>query len=334
MIDLHAHVVLGDVLGEIPGGPTLDDDPDCPTFTVGDYTLTGVRYRGSAFMDLDVRLAAMDELGITHQVLSPNPLTFLQRAEPEVAVAYARRHNEALGALVAASGGRLSGLAQLPVQGPAAAAKELRRAVEVDGLVGACLGTDYGIGGGGLPLDDPTLDELYRTFVALDVAMFVHPVPKAVDGVRVDERYERFDLDLYLTFTVEEALAVATLVFGGVLDRHPDLRVCISHGGGALLGIIGKLRSAATRRSFAPDHLRVDGALDAALRRLWFDAHMSDPTTTSALAALVGADRLVGGTNFAGWDQPDELPAPNLVESWDRNAAELLGPRWACRAKG
>ena len=76
MLDLHAHVVLEGVLGRAGvHGPELTDDPDCPTFRVGGYTLEGVRYRGSAFMDLDRRIEAMDALGVTRQMLSPNPLT-------------------------------------------------------------------------------------------------------------------------------------------------------------------------------------------------------------------------------------------------------------------
>ena len=80
MIDLHAHVVLEATLGAAgPQGPDLDEgDPTTgrlPCFRVGDYRLVGVRYRGSPFMDVGARLAAMDAAGIDRQVLSPNPLT-------------------------------------------------------------------------------------------------------------------------------------------------------------------------------------------------------------------------------------------------------------------
>ena len=326
MIDLHAHVVLESSLGAAGElGPELVDHPDCPTFRVGEYVLEGVRYRGSAFMDVEVRLERMVEAGITHQVLSPNPLTYFQRADAGPAIAFARSHNEELGVLV----GRfreLSGLAQLPVQDPPAAVEELRRSVGDLGLLGAEVGTHYDVA-----LDDPSLDQLWAAAVDLDVPIFIHPTPAAVDSPVADPRLGRFDADLWLTFAFEETLALATLVFGGVLDRHPGVRICLSHGGGALVAVIGKLRSL-TGRPWISDELAAAGAIDERIGRLWFDAHVSDDAVRSALAALVGTDRLVGATNFAGWDQPRTLPAPALVAELDANAHALLGPRFNTNA--
>ncbi|MBX3287507.1 MAG: amidohydrolase family protein, partial [Actinobacteria bacterium] len=206
MIDLHAHVVLEESLGAAgPLGPELvDGDPDAgrpPCFRVGDYELVGVRYRGSAFMDLDVRLDRMDELGIDRQVLSPNPLTFLVGVGPDLAVAFARTHNDAMSALVARSPERLGGLAQLPVQDVAASVAELRRAVTDLGLLGAYVSTDPG-----RPLDDPALDPLYAACVELDVPLLLHPAPGGIHGPRRDERLARFDGDLWLGFAHDEAV--------------------------------------------------------------------------------------------------------------------------------
>jgi aminocarboxymuconate-semialdehyde decarboxylase len=296
VLDLHAHVVLEGVLGRAGvHGPELTDDPDCPTFRVGGYTLEGVRYRGSAFMDLDRRLEAMDALGITRSMLSPNPLT-----------------------------DRLWGSAQLPLQDPGAAAAELARAVGELGLVAAYVGTDAGHGAPVL-LDDPAMDELWAAASELGVPVFLHPAPPGIDHPLTDQRVRRFDADLWLSFAFEETLAVATLVFGGVLDRHPDLRVCVSHGGGALVGVIGKLRQVAARRPWVPEALREPGALESRLRRLWYDAHVSDPWVLALLESVVGEDRTVGGTNLAGWDQPSRLPDPSAVARLDANAAALLG---------
>ena len=326
MIDLHAHVVLESTLGAAgEHGPELDEgDPSCgrlPSFRVGGYTLTGVRYRGSAFMDLDVRLAAMDELGIDLQVLSPNPLTYLTAIEPDLADRYCRRHNDELAALVARAPDRLAGLAQLPVQDPRRAVAELRRSVRDLGLAGAAIGTDLG-----RPLDDAAFDPLYAACVDLDVPLVIHPAPDGIDRPRRDERLGRFDGDLWLGFCYEETLAVSTLVLGGVLDRHPGLDICVSHGGGATSWLAERIEHAARTRPWAPDALREEGAVTARLARLWWDAHVGGPRALAALLAAFGPGRIVGGTNLAGWDQSDD-PAhgdDELAATFDANARRLL----------
>ncbi len=326
MIDLHAHVVLESVLGAAgPHGPELDDgDPSTgrpPCFRVGDYTLVGVRYRDSPFMDLDLRLAAMDRAGIDRQVLSPNPLTMFTRTEATWADAFCRRHNDELAALVARAPDRLLGFAQLPAQDPALAAAELHRAVTELGLVAPYLATDPG-----RPLDDPALDELWAACVALDVPVFLHPVPDGVDGPRRDERLARFDGDLWLGFLYEETLAVAALVLGGVLDRFPTLDVCVSHGGGATAWLAERIEHAARTRPWAPEHLAGPGAVAERLRRLWWDAHVGGPGALAALLAAFGSERVVAGTNLAGWDQTAD-PAhgdAGLAATFDANARRLL----------
>ena len=85
MIDVHAHVVLEGLMGAAgPYGPEMLECGARPAFRVGDYVLEGVRYRGTPFLDVDLRLRAMEERGITFQVLSPNPLTYLHHAPAEV----------------------------------------------------------------------------------------------------------------------------------------------------------------------------------------------------------------------------------------------------------
>jgi aminocarboxymuconate-semialdehyde decarboxylase len=326
MIDLHAHVVLESALGAAgPLGPELDEgDPASgrpPSFRVGDYQLVGVDYRGTPFMDLDARLAAMDAAGIDLQVLSPNPLTFFAGVDPEPATAFSRRHNDEMAALVSEAPGRLAGLAQLPVQDPAGAAGELRRAVDGLGLLGAYLPTDMG-----RPLDDPALDILWSACTDLDVPVFLHPAPDGVSGPRRDERLARFDGDLWLGFLYEETLAVATLVLGGVLDRHPDLDVCVSHGGGATSWLLDRLEHAARTRPWGAGRLAGPGEVTEQIRRIWWDAHVGGPRALAALTAAMGTHRIVAGTNLAGWDQgldPSHGDA-ELATTFDANARRLL----------
>jgi aminocarboxymuconate-semialdehyde decarboxylase len=318
VIDVHAHVVLEGLMGSAgPYGPEMLEWGDRPAFRVGDYVLEGVRYRGTPFLDVDLRLRAMEQRGITFQVLSPNPLTYLHHAPAEVAVPFCRRHNDLLAAVVAVAPDRLGGLAALPAQDVEASVAELGRAVDL-GLLCAAIGTDPGH-----DLDAPALDPLYAACTRLDVPLFLHPSPSGIDDPVRDPRLGRFDLELVVGFAAEETLAVATLVYGGVLDRHPGLDLCLTHGGGATPFLIGRMRAAARARSWAPPELRADGAFEERLRRLWFDTLLHDERALRYLAEIAGDEHLVPGTNFAGWDEGGP-PADVWRERLSDNARRLL----------
>lgn len=303
VVDLHAHVVIQETMGAAGEfGPFIGQHPDgLPFFQVGaNYRLDGVRYVGSPFMDVDVRLRRMAERGIDFQVLSPNPLTYFHFIPDAQAVRFCQVHNDAVAAIVRRHPGKLAAFAALPLQAPQAALEELRRAVTELGLVGAAFGTDTH-----LPLDAPALDALYAEAVRLDVPLSIHPGPAGIDGPRGDPALKRFDLDIIAGFAAQETLAVATLIYGGVLDRHPKLDVLFSHGGGATALLMGRMAKGARKRPWAPAMLRPDGAFEERLQRLWFDTHVDHPLVLELLSAAVGREHLVYGTNFAGWDEPD-----------------------------
>jgi aminocarboxymuconate-semialdehyde decarboxylase len=320
VIDLHAHVVLEETLGAAGHyGPELGMRDGRPYFRVGEYVLDGVRYRGSPFMDTNLRLAAMDTVGIDFQVLSPNPLTYFHFVDAATAADFCRRHNDVLAALVARHPQRLAGLAALPMQDPVRAADEARRAVGELGLLGVAIGSDFGH-----PLDAPSLDPFYETLVGLDVPLFIHPAPAGIDGPAGDPNLKRFDLDIVAGFAAQETLAVATLIYGEVLDRHPKLDIWISHGGGAAIFLLGRLADAGRKRAWASAALRADGAFEGALQRLWFDTHVHAPRSFAMLREIVGDDRLVFGTNFAGWDQGTTGDVRTFAGPFAGNARRLL----------
>ena len=321
LIDAHAHVVLAGTEGAAgPAcGPEIGYDGETPWYRVGEWKLHGVRYEGSPFMDVDVRLAAMDAAGITAQLLSPNPLTYFHSIEPADAVAFCRRHNDELAELVRAHPTRLAGFCAIPVQDPSAAVTELVRAVTELGLLGPYIGTDPG-----RALDDPALDELYAACVALDVPLSIHPAPSGLDGPLRDPRMRRFDLDLVSEFSYEEMIAVATIVFGGVLRRHPGLDVCVSHGGGSTPMHLAKLRKLAERRPSMPEWIREPGAFDAAIAELWFDLHVTGAAERAFAVEQLGTERLVFGTNFAGWDGGDTDGIDHLRPILNANAIRLF----------
>lgn len=318
MIDVHAHVVLEGVMGCAGTyGPELGTGPEGrPRFRVGNYVLDGVSYAGSPFMDVDARLRLNDHLGIELQILSPNPITYFHHIEADIAAGFCRWHNDEMAALVAAHPDRLGGFAQLPMQDVDAAVSELRRAVGDLGLLGAYIGTDFGI-----DFDDERLDRFWAAAVDLDVPVFIHPAPWGIDGPLRDERIRKYDLDLSLGFLFEETLAMACLIYGGVLDRFPTLDICLSHGGGACAYMLGRLEHQGRTRPWA----RADPVdFQGTMRRMWFDNHVHDADSLELLVRKVGNDRLVVGTNLAGWDAPTEPEMIPYDAVWDANARRLL----------
>lgn len=322
VVDVHAHVVLESTIGAAGRyGPEVGSGQDGrPWFRIGDYYLRGVRYQGGPFMDVQARLQRMDDSGIDFQILSPNPLTYFHHIDLPEAVAFCRRHNDALAALVDRHPDRLAGLAALPMQDPEAAATELHRAVVGLGLAGAAVGTDIR----GRALHSTDFDALYATFVALNVPLFIHPGPAGIDGPPGDPNLKAFDLDIIAGFAAQETTAVAGLFFGGVLERHPRLDICVSHGGGTIALLAGRVAQAGLLRPWAPEWARRDGAFVEFLQKLWFDTHLPDERSLQVLKELVGTSRLVFGTNFAGWDQPSHAEITAHAGAYTANAQRLF----------
>lgn len=314
VIDLHAHVVLEESFGCAGKyGPELSDDAGLQTFRVGDYSMR-VPYRESVFMDVHKRIDAMNVLGIDLQVLSPNPLTFFGHIDADNALSFASSSNDAMVSHIDGFSDRLLGAASIPLQNTDYACVELERAISELGLVAAYIGTDYGF-----TLDDPRLDEFYQTLVELDVPLFIHPATN--NGVRgaADARLGRFGLDLIVGYAYEETLAVASLVLGGVLERHPKLDVCISHGGGAIAFLAQRFDSMASFMGNKSDFVED-------LKLIWFDSHLEEGPAQDLVIATVGAERMVYGTNFGGWDIPDKVT--DFDQSLSKNAIQLLRLPW------
>ena len=328
-IDLHAHVRLAATNGAAgPHGPEQGiDENGQPWYRVGNYKLVGVRHKNSPFTDPELRLEKMDSAHIDFQVLSPSPLTYFHHIDAPSAIAYCRKHNDALAELVRRYPDRLAGFAALPMQAPAAAVEELQRAVRELGLWGAAIGTDFAE-----PLHSPALDPFYDAFVRLGVPLCLHPAPAGIDGPPGDPSLKRFDLDVIIGFAAQETIAVSTLIFGGVLERHPKLDVWISHGGGASVFAAGRLAQAGRKRPWATASMKKDGAFESMLRRFWFDAHLNDDGAMRLLVEKVGMDRIVFGTNFAGWDQPEDGSHGVVPPEFADNARRMLRKGGAARA--
>lgn len=318
VIDLHAHVVFEEGFGEAGKyGPELGrDENGVPFFRFGGYQMKPMDYTGSIFMDTDVRLEAMEKHGIDQQLLSGNPLTWFHHIEADAAIHFCKVQNDAMANMVAGHPDKFFGAAQLPMQDVDAATEELLRSVNELGMKAAYVGTNYPY-----DLDDARLDDFYRTLVDLDVPLFLHPASTGGVGGPDDPRMARFDMTLLLGYPYEETMAVAQLIYGGVLDRHPDLDICISHGGGAIAFLLARFEAMAKFRDWAPDSVKEHG-FQGVLRRMWFDAHVDGEAAHQMLIDVVGQDRMVYGTNFGGWDTPPK--AEPIAASLTENARRLL----------
>lgn len=304
-VDVHAHVLFPEVMGIADAaGPEMGYVDGESFFRSGDYVLRGVNFRDSPFSDIDQRLALMDRLGIDHQVMSPNPLTYFHAQPAAVAMRFAQAQNDAMATAVYAHRARLSGLAQLPMQDTAVAIRELERAVKELRLVGAYIGASFG----GRDLADRALDDFWCAAEALDVPVVVHPAPADVERIAADQPgSRRFDLDIVIGFAHDETAAVVLLLYGGVLDRHPQLRVHIPHAGGTAPYLKGRIRTALRRRPWARDLLQRD--FDSQWEQLTFDCLAGTDDAMRFVIESEGAGRVMLGTNFAGWDQEEDIVA-------------------------
>ena len=318
IIDLHAHVVLEAGFGQAGKfGPELaKDNEGVPFFRIGQYQMKPMEYRGTVFMEIDQRLERMEQMGIDQQMLSPNPLTMFHHIPAETADHFCKIHNDAMAEIVAANPGRFFGAACLPMQSPDLAIKELERATSQLGLIAAYTGTDYPV-----TLDDPSLDEFYSALTALNIPLFMHPASSGGDAGPLDERLNRFNLSILLGYPYEELMTIASLIFGGVLDRHPDLDVCISHGGGGVAYFLDRFIGMTQFGAWVPDSIKEHG-FQTLLNKLWFDAHVDGDAAHQRLTEVIDADRLVYGTNFGGWDTPSNADA--FAASLTPNAEKLL----------
>ena len=253
------------------------------------------------FYDPAAKLASMDRKGIGVAVISPAPTMFNYTwSDPDRALEVARLVNDGVAELVAAAPARLRGMATLPMQHPDAALAELERVVKVHGFRGVEIGTSIE----GRQIADPLYRPILRRAQDLGVFVFAHPY-----YVGVKAGLERYYLTNLVGNPLDTAVMAAHLMFGGVLDELPDLKVCLAHGGGFLPYQIGRLAHGHAVRAEVRELSR--SAPRDLLRRFYYDDLVFEPLAIRYLVDLVGADRVAIGTD-SPFDMGDEHPIRTL----------------------
>ena len=255
-----------------------------------------------SLVDPDAQVADARIAGIDRRALQPPPFTILYELAPDRGLAWSRLLNDEIAADAACYPDTLVGFASVPLQcGGAVAAAELARAAGL-GLAGVEILTSVQ----GRGLDAADLTEFWAAAAELAMPVVIHP--HYVAGA---DRMADLHLRNLVGNPTETALAGARLLFSGLLQRFPDLAVVLCHGGGALPGIIGRLRHGfRTRSEFA------DGATDPddGLSRLYLDTVVFDTDVLRELVGRVGPDHLVVGSDYP-FDMAEPEPVRFVTES-------------------
>lgn len=272
------------------------------------------------FIDLKQRIADMDAQGISVQALSlTSPMLYW--ADKELSHKLAVAWNDAASAAHQAYPSRLVGLLTMPMPFPERALDELNRASKLPGMRGVYMGTNVNHH----DLDDPLFEPIFARIEALDLPIFLHPI-QGVGG----QRMKPFFLFNLLGNPFDTTIAAAHLIFGGVLDRHPKLTFGLSHAGGALPLLIGRLDQGWKVRSEVP-HL--SQAPSAYLQRFTYDTIVHSKSAMAFIINEVGVERVMIGSDYCfnmGYDRPlqflQQLDLTTAQRSMIRggNAARLL----------
>ena len=319
-IDVHTHVVptgLPFGSGGASRWPYVRVEGETADVVVNGRMFRRVR---SNAWDLDRRIEDMEERGVDQQVLSPMPLLLSYWAPPREAAQYATWMNDWIAEAVREHPGRFEGLGMVPLQSPETAASMLTD-IRNAGLRGVEVGTNvHGVG-----IADPRFRIVFEEAQRLGLSVFVHALQPPLSL-----RTNTGEAHAAVSFPLDVALATSTLMTSGTLSACPDLRVCMSHGGGAVAMSIHRLIRAWDQNPQIREQI-AESPRDI-LRRLYFDQLVFDPDALRLLLAVVGTDRVVVGSDYPFMELETASPLPALglgAETEERirvtNALAFLG---------
>jgi aminocarboxymuconate-semialdehyde decarboxylase len=333
-IDFHCHVLTLAAEPLVADRPQKKNEPAAMLKSMGEASVAhnNAVMLPRAFPKLtrvEQRLADMDAMGMDIQVLSPSPTQYYYWADRDLAEQVVRMQNEHVAEVCARHPDRLVGLGTLALQHPELAAEQLEQAMKQLGLKGVEISTSVNAE----ELDAALLAPFWRKAEELGAVIFIHPFGSTL-GERVSTHY----LSNIIGQPLETTIALSHLIFGGVLDRHPGLKIVAAHGGGYLPSYCGRSNHGHAVRPEAKAGAKFSPV--EYLRKMWFDTLVYEPEGLRHLINVVGASQVVVGSDYPfdmGHYDPQGLLAATqgLTEAelsaiLGGNAAGLLGlPRQA-----
>jgi aminocarboxymuconate-semialdehyde decarboxylase len=289
-LDVHTHVLTEEMIGRIgKEAPKV-----APRMTAIDADSVLLEIAGTPYrpfprggFDIERRFADMDAAEVDVQVLSATPQSYLYGEDPSLTLTCSIIQNNAIAKLVAAHPHRFLGIATLPMQAPALAADELRRAVRSLGLRGAMIGSNVM----GRNLDHPELEPIWAAASELNVPLLVHPV-----NVGAADRLGSYYLNNLIGNPLDTTIAAACLVFGGVLERHPGLNVCLVHGGGFVPYQAGRWAHGWHVRE--EPKVNLQQSPEPWIERFYYDTILHSRKNLEFLIGSAGATRVLLGSDY------------------------------------
>jgi len=232
------------------------------------------------------RLAVMDSEEVDIEAVSCVPFLMFPGVSPELGLAIAQISNDAIVAFARSASERFVPIASVPIQAPDLAARELERAARL-GVRGVMIPPLVN----GRGLDEPDFASFWLAAEASGLPVFMHPFDAAPQGPLA-----RYNLGNFVGNPYDTGLGAVLLICGGVLERHPRLRILLAHAGGALASIIGRTTNGYARS--ADMQRNIPRPPDAYLGHFWYDTIAYNQPLLRAMVDTYGADRFVVGTDY------------------------------------